>query len=255
MFRRISGWQRFKAWCACARHTSKLACLVQQGLLPWWNRWRATAVRLRAARRRERTRRRRRSYRWPTEHLLTYEGLERRVLLTSTVQVLALQPFAYENSGQTDVAAQFMVYRSTENLSQALTVSFSESGDAIPNVDYTPSTSATIPAGATSVMVSITPLDDGSGDEGSSGETVNLALAAGSGYLVGANGLAAATIFEQAPGLGGYTGGGGSNLPTVNIAAASLYADEELGQAGQFVVSRSPDSSVVFPEIPAAENG
>jgi len=218
--------------------TDLLACLAPSSR--WFGR--------RAARRRAREKSRgRRRYRWPVEHPLHYESLERRVLLTiTTVQVQPLFPFAYETSGQGPMSAQFEVYRASDDFSQALTVSFTENGSAVANVDYTAASSVTIPAGATSVAVMINPLDDGAADDLNSGETLNVQLTAGTGYTLGANTQTTITIFEQVPGGPGGGGGGGAT-PMVGIYAMMPDADEEQAQPGQFEVTRMPGSSTAQP--------
>jgi hypothetical protein len=76
-----------------------------------------------------------------------------------------------------------------------LNVSFTASGSATRGTDYTLSAvSATLAAGATSTLVTVTPLEDAILEDA---ETVTLTLTAGANYTVGANNSATITIISQ----------------------------------------------------------
>lgn len=76
-----------------------------------------------------------------------------------------------------------------------LTVNYAASGTAVAGSDYValPGT-ATIPAGAADVVVPITPIDDTAVE---SNETVNIALASGAGYAIGAPSFATVIVVSD----------------------------------------------------------
>jgi hypothetical protein len=99
----------------------------------------------------------------------------------------------------------------------ALTVNFSKSGSATDGTDYNSiGTSVTIPVGAASATITLTPIDDAL-VEGS--ETAIITLASGTGYAVGSPSSDTVTITDNDSGGGstpsydgfGYTPGGGAN--------------------------------------------
>src|SRR5207253_444306 len=74
----------------------------------------------------------------------------------------------------------------TGSTAAALTVNYTVGGSATPGSDYTAlSGSVTIPAGAASAPITVTPVDDTAVEPD---ETVVLTLAPGGGYQVGAPG-------------------------------------------------------------------
>jgi hypothetical protein len=83
----------------------------------------------------------------------------------------------------------------TGNTASALLVVYSITGNAINGTDYNQlPNSVTIPAGASSASIIVTPIDD-TVAEGS--ETVSVTLAADSGYIVGSPGTAMITIADN----------------------------------------------------------
>jgi len=79
--------------------------------------------------------------------------------------------------------------------SSPLTVNYTLGGSATPGNDFASlSGSATIPAGSSSVTVTVVPVDD-TGAEGA--ENVTLTLAAAAGYIVGAQGTAEVAIADN----------------------------------------------------------
>ena len=120
-----------------------------------------------------------------------------------TVTIVANDPTATE-AGVTTGA--FTVSR-TGSTAAPLAVSWSISGTAVDNVDRLPMpVGPTIPAGASSVVVTVTPLDD-TLVEGP--ETVIATLTAGPGYTVGSPSTATVTIVDN-----------DVALPVVTIVAA-----------------------------------
>jgi serine protease len=108
----------------------------------------------------------------------------------------------------------FMLTRSGDTTA-ALVVTIATTGTATGTTDYTAlPTSVTIPAGAASANVTVTPVDDTTVETG--GETVTVTVQAAAGYDVGTPGAATVTIVDNdtaAPpsnGGGGGGGGGGS---------------------------------------------
>jgi hypothetical protein len=106
-----------------------------------------------------------------------------------------------------------------------LTIPYTVSGTAVSGTDYTALTgSTTIPAGQTSVVVTVTPLNDPA-EVGLT--TIQLALTAGSGYQLTASPRATVSIV------------GNMTVPTVTLAATTPTADEIAGTDGVFTVTRS----------------
>lgn len=107
----------------------------------------------------------------------------------TAVSVSAADAFAYENIAS-DTAA-FRISR-VGDTSIDQTVNFSISGTAVSGTDYTAlGTSATIPAGEDSTLVKVVPVKN-SASLGDS--TVQLTLASGTGYVLGASTNATVTI-------------------------------------------------------------
>ena len=106
----------------------------------------------------------------------------------------------------------------------ALTVNFALSGTAIDGSDYTSlGTSVTFPIGASSALVTLTPIDDAS-FEGS--ETATLTLQAGAGYTVASPSAATVTIADD-------------DLPQVSVTASDAAASEAGPDTGTYTVTRS----------------
>jgi len=145
---------------------------------------------------------------------------------TARVDILATDPNAAEegpNSGM------FTVSR-TGPTDQALTVYYTAGGTA-KAADYTQTLSGqvTIPAGAASTTIPVTPVDDvnAEGDE-----TVILTLASHLTYVIGAAG-ATVTIVDN---------DGAPPEATVRIEATDPAAAEDGADTGDFTVSRSGDT-------------
>lgn len=132
-------------------------------------------------------------------------------------------------------AGTFTITRSGST-SAALTVNYSVGGTASNGADFqTLPGAVTIPAGAASTAVTVTPVDDAS-VEGS--ETVIVTLAANSPYSVGSPGSATVTISDndQPP---------PPEKPTVTVAATDASATEG-GGTGAFTVSRTGGTSAAL---------
>jgi hypothetical protein len=138
------------------------------------------------------------------------------------VTIVASDPTATE-AGLTTGA--FTVSR-TGPTTSPLTVSWSITGTAVKNVDRVPVPVApTIPAGASSVVILVTPIDD-TLVEGP--ETVIATLTAGTGYTVGSPSTATVTIEDN-----------DVALPVVTIAASDATATEAGPTTGAFTISRT----------------
>ena len=118
----------------------------------------------------------------------------------------------------------FVVSRSGPT-TNALTVEYAIGGTATNGTDYQliPA-SVTIPAGAESATITITPASDPSAE---GDENVALTLTANPNYLIGAPGAAAVTIVDAAP------------LPIVTVTAADAAAAETGPDAGTFRFTRT----------------
>ena len=142
-----------------------------------------------------------------------------------TVSVTATDGAASEPGADT---ATFVVSR-TGNTSQALAVNFTLGGTATNGADYvTLPFSVTIPAGALSQPISVTPVDD-SVTEGI--ENVTLTLAAGAAYIIGTPSDAAVTISDNdtPPNVSITSPAGGAvfHAPaTITITANASDADQ-----------------------------
>ncbi|MEW6302831.1 MAG: S8 family serine peptidase [Verrucomicrobiota bacterium] len=143
-----------------------------------------------------------------------------------TVTVTATDAAASEEGD----AGAFTINR-TGSATSPLTVNYAVSGTAGNGTDCQslPGT-VTIPAGAASAVITVTPMDD-TAVEGD--ETVVLTLSADAGYTVGApsNATVVITDNDQAP-----------PLPTVTVTATDAAASEE-GDPGVFTVTRGGSTS------------
>ncbi|MEY2878020.1 MAG: hypothetical protein RLZZ15_400, partial [Verrucomicrobiota bacterium] len=155
---------------------------------------------------------------------------------------LAATKAATDESGAS--AGEFTVTRTGDTLS-ALTVSYGVSGTATNSLDYPALLgTVTIPAGASSVKIPLSPLPDTLVE---TPETVTLTLAAGTGYTVGTAATATVTIADSAGTLyvatlrpaASATGSGASGLATIVLSASGTVATVNVtfsnlssGQAG-----------------------
>ena len=88
-----------------------------------------------------------------------------------------------------------VVITRSEDFSAPMTVNFATSGTAKAGTDYVvPAESATIPAGAASVVVPIVPIDD---PDVESNETIIVSLRSGSGYAIGTPSFATINIISN----------------------------------------------------------
>jgi hypothetical protein len=117
----------------------------------------------------------------------------------------------------------------------SLTVNYTLAGTAISGTDYTsPGGTVTIPAGASSATIAITPVNDTLVE---SPETVVLTLAASAGYTLGSPASATVTIADNdtAP-----------VLPTVMVTASDASAARTNLDSGAFTVMRTGDTSAAL---------
>ena len=150
-------------------------------------------------------------------HTLTITDNDTITVMLSATDAATSEPGVNEGS--------FMITR-TGPSANALTVNLTRGGTAVSGTDYSGvATTATLAAGSTQTTITVTPLDD-SVREGN--ETVTLALASGSGYVIGAPASGVVTIQD--------------NEPVVSITASDSQADEA-GDPGAFTLSRA-DASV-----------
>ena len=105
---------------------------------------------------------------------------------TPIVSISAIDSVAAETlSGQSANPASFQISR-TGSTASSLTVTLTTGGTAFNGIDYTGvPTKVTIPAGASSTLVSLTPMDD-TQSEGT--ETATVSLVSGTGYQVNSTG-------------------------------------------------------------------
>lgn len=148
-----------------------------------------------------------------------------------TVSITALDPDAAEAGNN---PGTFTIER-TGDTSEALTVSYTVGGTAaIDGTDYTPplvTGTVTIPAGQSSVNVTITPIDDLT-VEGN--ETVDLTLTSSAGYNLNvATASVTITDNDSSP----------PPLPTVRITATDGGAAEAGTDPGTFTITRTGDTS------------
>jgi hypothetical protein len=115
----------------------------------------------------------------------------------------------------------------TGPLADPLTVTLEVTGTADPGVDYQPiSTTATIPAGASSAVITIVPLDD---DVFEAAESVVVRVLSGAGYVVGTPSTASAAIADDDT--------------LVSVLATDATASETGGDTATFTVSRLGETS------------
>lgn len=137
-----------------------------------------------------------------------------------TITLTATDASASEAPGETGT---FTITRSS-GTEVALTVFFSVAGSAKPGDDYTALRSPVqIPAGASSVVVMVTPVADSVTE---SAETVVATLATDASYAVGTQKTGTVTISSSA-------------LPTVAVTTTDSTASEAPGNVGTFSLSRT----------------
>jgi len=148
-------------------------------------------------------------------------GVIGNVPTTPTVTITASDASAGEPSN----TGSFSVAR-TGSTAASLTVNYGIGGTATNGTDYNSvATSVTIPAGAASAAVTVTPRDDTAQE---SNETVILTLSSNASYTVGSPSSATVTIADNdAP----------ATLPVVTVTASDPSAGEP-SNAGAFTVSR-----------------
>lgn len=111
-------------------------------------------------------------------------------------------------------------------LKEGLTVTIAVGGSAAPGADYEAlAVEVTIPAGAASAVVTVTPKDDA---EAEGPETVELRLRPGAAYAPGSPSAAALTIADN-----------DGKLPVVSIAATEATAAERGAKPGVFTITRT----------------
>ena len=190
------------------------------------------------------------------------DGMIRKLVAVApnlpSVTVAATDPTATEAGVTTGT---FAVSR-TGSTAAALTVNYTVSGSATPGSDYTALTgSVTIPAGAASATITVTPIDDTAVEPD---ETVVLTLGAGAGYLVGTPGSAtvtivsddgaptgAAALYPFSEGLGGTTADVSGNGNGGTITAATWTA----GKYGQALLFNGSTSFVTVADAPSLDIG
>jgi hypothetical protein len=142
-------------------------------------------------------------------------------VLTAEVTVTAPNPSAAEQGQE---PGKFSVAR-TAPTNADLIVNCTIGGSASSPADYTisPTCPVTIPAGSSSITITVTPVDDNipEGDE-----TVTLTLAAGSGYTIGAPGSAGITIADN-------------DATTLTVTATDSSASEQGPDPGTFSIVRN----------------
>ena len=113
----------------------------------------------------------------------------------------------------------------------ALTVTFTVAGTATSGTDYTAlGTTLTIPTGATSATLALTPLADAVNEIA---ETVSLTLATNASYTVGTAAAATVTIAD-------------TNTPVVTLAATDAAASETGPDTGTFTVTRTGSTAAAL---------
>ncbi|MGA2501278.1 MAG: S8 family serine peptidase, partial [Tepidisphaeraceae bacterium] len=116
------------------------------------------------------------------------------------------------------------------NTATALTVPFTVSGTATNGVDYTLSAASfTIPAGATSASITVTPLDDNL-TEGP--ETITLTLQPGSGYTPGASSSMSLRLDDKVARPVNNDFASATVIPdgTTSVTGTNVNADKEAGE-------------------------
>ena len=137
-----------------------------------------------------------------------------------TVTIVATDPNAAEAGPD---AGEFTVSR-TGDLGAPLTVNLTIGGSTTNGVDYqTVNSPIVIPAGAADALIPIIPIDDAI-DEGA--QDVDIAIAAGAGYVVGVPGVATVSIADD-------------DVPVLTIVAADPAAAEAGVDTGTFTITRT----------------
>ncbi len=125
-----------------------------------------------------------------------------------------------------------VVLSRAESTASALTVGYTIGGSATYGSDYTLTGSATIPAGSSSVTVTVVPKSD-TLTEGT--ETVVFTIVAGSGYQLGSSTSATVNIADSA-----------AAKPTVTISASDPNASETGPDNGLFTINRNGSTSATL---------
>ena len=136
------------------------------------------------------------------------------------VSLVASTPTADATTG---TSGEFMVVRNglTDN---PLTVTYTVGGSAVAATNYQPlSGSVTIPAGANSAAIDVTPIDNGAAGTNTN-STVVVTLATSAAYQVGTYNSDTVTIDDD-------------KLPQVSIAASTPFAVEQTAAPGDFTIS------------------
>jgi hypothetical protein len=145
------------------------------------------------------------------------------------ISVNASDPTAAEAGPDTGL---FTITR-TANTNSSVTVSYSVTGSATGGSDYSSiGTSVVIPAGATSVGITVTPTNDLIPE---CSESVVLTLSSSSSYTIGAPSSATVTIADN-------------DLPTASLYVADGNAAEQGSDTGSFTVTRNgcPSNSLTI---------
>ena len=163
-----------------------------------------------------------------------YSGADFEAESLPAVSITAFDPSATENGGA-GAAGTFRISR-TGDTTLPLTVNVNPAIGTASTGDYSlsPALTAgsggfstfTIPAAAAVLNVVITAVNDAAAE---GPETVNFALAAGSGYLAAPNAGTATVVIDDDDTM----------LPKVSISATTDTADEGTATAGVFTISRS----------------
>ncbi len=163
-----------------------------------------------------------------------YSGADFEAESLPAVSITAFDPSATENGGA-GAAGTFRLTR-TGDTTLPLTVNVNPAIGTASTGDYTlnPTLTAgsggfstfTIPAAAAVLNVVLTTVNDAAAE---GPETVNFALAAGSGYLVAPNAGTATVVVDDDD----------TTLPKVSVTATTDTADEGTATAGVFTISRS----------------
>jgi hypothetical protein len=138
------------------------------------------------------------------------------------VTITATDAIATE-AGET--SATFLIERLTDALSQPLSVNYTRAGTAGAGDIYSLSGVATIPANQTTAVVTLTPVNDASGEHD---ETVNLSLASSSSSTISRAGNSTATIVND-------------DFPKVTITAKDAAASETGNDTATFTISRTKE--------------
>jgi hypothetical protein len=147
---------------------------------------------------------------------------------STTVSVLATKPLATE-AGL--VAGEFTITRVSTDLSGPLTVNFTMGGTATNGVNYntTATNSVVIPAGQTSVKVTITPIEDHTSDPTL---TVTIAIRGGGSYAAVAPSLATVAIADDGP-----------QLLVISVTSSNSMYEAITNDYATFTVTRLGDTN------------